>query len=66
MRLIKLSKDGCSYYYSSQTMAAKLIKAQQTAVRQAIVLGTKVKGYTACYSDDNVYSNEIDKYSPND
>lgn len=61
MKLIKLTKDGKSYYFSSQTIAAKAIKAVQPGIRQAIAKKGIVKGYTAEYSFDNVMTNDVDQ-----
>ena len=62
MKLIKLTKDGNSYYYSSQTAASKSIQSQQTAIRQAIIPGTRVRGFVAEYCEDAVLTTEVDKY----
>lgn len=61
MKLIKVFNDGETRYFSSVQRASEWLNVYPNAVRNAKIYKKTVKGYNVEESNDNVWSNEIDK-----
>lgn len=52
MKLVKLTKDGEKRYFSSISNAARFLDTIPVAVRNSLILNTRVKGWKTEFTED--------------